>query len=537
MELEDPAILAMEQQPVPLVGLLHDQVRLRLWPIIRRRLQDNIDIDPPRDDLREALRRAIVLSAPIDIVRSLLAMNPADVTLASSPFSSEPDAASKRNQCSPLHIAAMKYVPPNIVDAILERNPDWCIATDAYGRSPLHILCLCVTNSMTNRTAEDRRENIDHLVRSVLDRHPKAASIVDRKGNTPLHRIACWQSQSLYFLSRDIARSLMEAQPAAAKKVNRAGRNALLHAINFRAPHMVVKEIIRKCPESVTGYKGKTPLLTLLLSNWYHRDQASSYEGADGYNESLLLPRETLAENFRSGSSDAWRLENGHWNPYLIAQDVINLYCREDENYGGTIWAVTHPSLCPKLIQRIGYCTFGQSLKVANVLTGNFMLHIIASTPPIDEATAKRVEPHPLADDAKAVDPLSEIAEIYPEAARKTNKAGKLPLQLAIESCRRWNSVVRALVKANPTALLYENIPLGAIPHAFEKVVQEDDLSLTFQVMKETIGGILGSCDDCGCKILSPARSCGQKRQRHRTPPKSSAKRLFASPSHAGEQK
>ena len=533
MELEDPAILAMEQ-PAPLVGLLHDQVRLRLWSIVRRRLQDNTDIDPSRDDLREALRRAIVLSAPIDIVRSLLAMNPADVTLASSPFSSEPDAASKRNQCSPLHIAAMKYVPPNIVDAILERNPDWCIATDAYGRSPLHILCLCVTNSMTNRTAEDRRENIDHLVRSVLDRHPKAASIVDRKGNTPLHRIACWQSQSLYFLSRDIARSLMEAQPAAAKKVNRAGRNALLHAIHFRAPYYVVNEIITKCPELVTGYKGKTPLLTLVLRNWYHRDQASSFEGADGYNESLLMPRETLAK--KAESSDTRAMENGHWHPIYIAKDIIRSYCSKTE--GGMIrWMMTHPALCPKLIQRIGYCTFPYGLKFALASNGNFMLHTIASTPPIDEATTKQVEPHPLTDDAKAVCPVSEIAEMYPEAARKTNKAGKLPLQLAIESGRRWSSGVRALVKANPTALLYENIPLGAIPHAFEKVVQEDDLSLTFQVMKETIGGILGSCDDCGCKILSPARSCGQKRQRHRTPPKSSAKRLFASPSHAGEQK
>lgn len=525
MELEDPAM--------PLVPL-HDQVRLRLWPIVRRRLQDNIDISPPRDDLGEALRRAIVLSAPIDIIRSLLEMNPADVTLASSPFSSEPDAASKRNQCSPLHIAAMKYAPSNIVDAILERNSDWCIATDSYGRTPLHILCLCVTNSITNRLAEDRRDNIDHLVRSVLDRHPEAASMVDRKGNTPLHRIACWQSQSLYILSRDIARSLLEAQPAAATKVNRAGRDALLHAIHFRAPYYVVNEIITKCPASVTGYKGKTPLLTLVLGNWYHRDQASSLEGADGYNESLLMPRETLAKKVES--SDTRALENGHWHPNYIAKDIIHSYCRQTK--GETFrWMMTHPGLCPKLIQRIGYCTFPYCLKFALASNGNFMLHTIASTPPIDDATTKQVEPHPLTDDAKSVCCLSEIAEIYPEAARKTNKAGKLPLRLAIESGRRWNSGVRALVKANPTALLYENIPLGAIPHAFEKVVEEDDLSLTFQVMKETIGGILGSCDDSGCKILSPARSCGKKRQRHRTPPKSSAKRLFASPGNAGEQK
>ena len=533
MELEDPALLAMDQ-PAPLVGSLHDQVRLRFWPIVRRRLQDNADIDPLRDDLGEALRRAIVLSAPIDIIRSLLETNPADVTLASSPYSSEPDAASKRNQCSPLHIAAMKFAPSNIVDAILERNSDWCTATDSYGRSPLHILCLCVTNPSTNRQAEDRSVSIGRLVRSVLDRHPEAASMVDRKGNTPLHRIVCWQSQNLNILSRDIARSLLEAQPAAATKVNRAGRDALLHAIHFRAPYCVVNEIITKCPASVTGYRGKAPLLTLVCRNWYHRDQASSFEGADGYNESLLMPRETLAKKLQS--SDTRALENGHWNPHHISQDIIRSYCSETK---GEVfrWMMTHPGLCPKLIQRIGYCTFDQCLKVASVSTGNFMLHTIASTPPIDEATTKQVEPHPLTDDAKAVCPLSEIVEMYPEAARKTNKAGELPLRLAIESGRRWDSGVRALVKANPTALLYENIPLGAIPHAFEKVVQEDDLSLTFQVMKETIGGILGSCDDSGCQILSPARSCGKKRQRHRTPPKSSAKRLFASPSNAGEQK
>ena len=536
MELEDPALLALEQPP-PLIGLLHDQVRLRQWPTVRRCLENNTDISPPRDDLGEALRRAIVLSAPIDIIRSLLAMNPTIFTLASSPYSNEPDAASKRNRCSPLHIAAMKFSPANVVDAILERNSDWCVATDSYGRSPLHILCLYVSNASTNRLAEDRRHSIDHLVRSVLDRHPEAASMVDGKGNTPLHRISCWQSQRLYFLCGGIARSLLKAQPAAANKVNRAGRNALLHAIHFRAPHMVVKEIIKKCPESVTGYKGKIPLLTLLLRNWYARDQASSYEGADGYNESLLMARETLAENFRSASSEARRLENGHWNPYLIAQDIIPLYCKDDPNNGPFIWTMTHPSLCPKLIQRIGYCTFDQSLKVASVSTGNFMLHTIASIPPIDKATAAKVEPHPLTDDAKDVCPLSEVAEMYPEAARKTNNDGKLPLRLATESGRSWKSGIRALVKANPTALLYENLPLGAIPHAFEKVVQEDDLSLTFQVMKETIGGILGSCDDSGCKILSPARSCGKKRQRHRTPPKSSAKRLFASPGGADEQK
>ena len=531
MEVDPPAFDVLSPLPPP--GL-HDQVRLRLWPLVRRRLHDGgFDINPPQDDAGEALRRAIVLPAPIDIIRGLLQANPTDVTLASSSAPNAPDATARRNRCSPLHIAAMKFSGTDIVDAIIARNSDWCVSTDAFGRSPLHILCLFVTNQGANRWAEDRHENIYHLIRCILDRHPEAAALVDGKGNTPLHRIACWQKFNLWSVSTRIAKSLLDAQPGAARAVNRAGRDPLLHAIHFRAPFLVTGAIIEKFPESVTEYQGRNPLLTILLKSWYHRDQASSLDGSDVYNESLLMPRETLIQH--NASSGVRCLENGHSHPCIIARKIIGQYCSEDmeglvdtrENFE---WMISNPGLCPKLIMRFWYCRNANLVKTRSPSNGNFILHTIASTPPVDEATSERVEPHPLTKDAKAVCPLSEIAEIYPEAARKTNNDGKLPLRLAIESGRRWKSGLRALVKANPTALLYENIPLGALPRVIEKVVQEDDLSFTFHLMKETIGGILGSCDESSCMILSPTRTnSGRKRQRPRTPRKSSAKRLFES--------
>jgi len=523
---------------------LHDQVLSRLWPLVRRRLRDDDEISQPRDDLGEALRRAIAIPAPEDILRSLLQANPIDVTLASSTSQGEPDATSKRNRCSPLHIAAMVHSSSNITDAILERNSDWCIATDRYGRSPLHILCLYVTNQITCRYAADRWQHIHHFIHSVLDRHPEAAVAVDKKGNTPLHRIACWQRQELVPISSRIAKYLLTPQDAtAAKMVNRAGRDALLHAIHFRAPYHVFEDITKAFPESITEYKGKTPLITLLFKNWYHRDQASSSDGADGYNESLLMPRDALTNNFYASDDNVRCYENGHYFPWYIAFEIAARYaekdgikCMNQKNFDSFVWMATNPDRCPKLAYRAWCCRYGDLLDCVDPITGNFALHIMASTPPIDEATAERVEPHPLTDDAKAVEPLNDVVEVYPQAARRTNKDGKLPLRLAIESGRRWNSGVKALVKANPTALLYENLPLGALPHAFEKVAQGDDLSFTFLVMKETISGLLGSCDETGCKILSPARANGKKRQRLRTPPKSSAKRLFASPGSTAEE-
>ena len=534
MEVDQPALDVLPPPPPP--GL-HDQVRLRLWPLVRRRLHGGgFDISPPQDDVGEALRLAIVLPAPTDIIRGLLQANPTDVTLASSSAPNTPDATARRNRCSPLHIAAMRFSATTVVDAMLARNSDWCVSADAFRRSPLHILCLSITNQGVNRVAGDRRENIYHLIRCILDCHPEAASLVDGKGNTPLHRIACWQRLDLYVMSERIAKSLLAAaQPAAARAINRAGRDPLLHAIHFRAPWRVVWAIIENCPESVTEYKGKLPILTLLLRNWYHRDQASSLDGADGYNESLLMPRETLMQHHES--NDVRCRENGHFNPCAIATEIIGCFASDDirENFE---WMISNPGLCPKLILRFLYCRNTDVLKVRSPSNGNFILHTIASTPPVDEAAAERVEPHPISEGAKAVCQLGEIAEIYPEAARKTNNDGKLPLRLAIESGRRWTSGLRALVKANPTALLYESIPLGALPRAFEKVVQEDDLSFTFHLVKETIGGILGSCDESSCMILSPTRTnSGRKRQRPRTPRKSSAKRLFSPPRNDNEQK
>jgi len=504
---------------------LHRLVVSRDWGSIRAVEHRTIGSRSSRySDKKMALQAAIRINAPADIVRFLLRINSRDIT-----FDCPVSRDGRREGCSPLHVAAMYFPSSHVVDALLEANPDSCLAKDQYGSTPLHLAALLVGGN--NMSLLSKASNIRYFVSAVLALHPDAAVSTDAKGNTPLHRIARWSHHRLWGMTSKIAKAFLDAAPESANVVNRAGQEPLLHAIHFRAPFDVVRPIIESHPDVLTTYNGRYSILSFLCKSWFELSAAFKYT------ESLAMPlkdfRHALLDHFGNSEGTDNNIvsltisnikNNGYSTPYSIALQIIRSSTATGIDRGLELhWMARNPAYCPKLILRLGYCLGQLGIEDSN---GDLPLHVIARTPP---DTSGANEPFPLSEDALALCPIEEMIRIRPSATRVVDRKGDLPLRLAISAGRGWKSGVRDLLKAHPAALHDEDtLPIGAIPHILGKVAQENDLGFMLNVVREAfkIQGITS-------KVLppsSPAKPSSSRKREILKIPKRPTKVLRKSP-------
>jgi hypothetical protein len=83
-----------------------------------------------------------------------------------------------------------------------------------------------------------------------------------------------------------------------------------------------------------------------------------------------------------------------------------------------------------------------------------------------------------------SVDFLPLILSGYLEGASVRNQQGKLPLDLAVDAGRRWNTGIRLLLNAHPLALQTQAIQYILFPMILGELLQEDDKSIAFGLLR-----------------------------------------------------
>ena len=108
---------------------------------------------------------------------------------------------------------------------------------------------------------------------------------------------------------------------------------------------------------------------------------------------------------------------------------------------------------------------------------GDLPLHVVArlSPPPKGEEEEE--------DDDEG-DFLDRVVSLYPGAASKWNRQGQIPLMLALQSGRTWNSGIRRLLEAHPAGIDDLQLPPRLYPILFERVIHANQLSTLYGLIQ-----------------------------------------------------
>jgi ankyrin repeat protein len=180
------------------------------------------------------LHHALTERCPLEVVQAMLEKLPAEAAAkARDPVTGN----------SPLHIAARRGAPPDIIHALVAADPTAPACANANGALPLHAAAGSEAPSAAT-------------VRAILRAHPNAAAAENHGGDLPLH-YACRRE-----LPASVVHEMIAAHPAGAKHVNRAGGVPLHYAAQYRAPIDAVEALIEANPDApgTSDSEGFTPL-------------------------------------------------------------------------------------------------------------------------------------------------------------------------------------------------------------------------------------------------------------------------------------
>lgn len=122
---------------------------------------------------------------------------------------------------------------------------------------------------------------------------------------------------------------------------------------------------------------------------------------------------------------------------------------------------------------------------------GDLPLHTVSRIPPPvrRRATSNPEEEEDDDDDSDDEDDdngegdfMNRILSAYPQAAAQYNHAHQLPLIVAIESGRKWNSGISRLLEVYPSAIQDAHLPLNIFPFMFERLSSQPDI--TYRILQ-----------------------------------------------------
>ncbi len=257
------------------------------------------------------------------------------------------------------------------------------------------------------------------VVRALLSVEDKVASIQDKFGNTPLH-IACWNGNS-----SEIIELLVRAHRDAAKLPDHRGRRPL-HVACSSCPTPTVDTLsllLQADPDALTApdVYGHTPL-ALLCQKYETRLQ-------------LALTGELTEDEVCQGVLGQF------WTQLRILLEA-NWKRRfpGDEPDWRFLHSLTHFPGCPRILVELAIKMHPD--QVRERIYGYLPLHLAAACP--DNSIMKN-------DDRYCI---TKLLTLFPEAAQRKDGSGRLPLHLAIESGKSWESALKILFDAFPFAVM-----------------------------------------------------------------------------------
>lgn len=334
---------------------------------------------------------------------------------------------------TPLHVACDHDAPPSVVQALLQAYPEASTRVGTSNMNPLHITCSSQHASV-------------HIVRILLEGgHQIQTSMRDVDGDTPLHT-AC-----------------------------RCG-----------APIEVLEVLLRANPSVVTqrDYEGLTPLLRLWVRYFVIL--------GDGVIEGVRGPADLKGE-----------LEEAWMKTELLMACAHHGCLNAIEEYGA-IFRPLHAASsvdCPRAIVKIATILHPEQLeerdedgltplllatkapifKVRDLSDNGYLLEDrIHGDDNIDAASHD--EEFAEESQTSVIDILVQTVTI--NTACMPSPSGRIPLNWALATGKKWHEGVKALVQAYPDGLSMADTETGLFPFMLAAVGNKSDCSTIFELLR-----------------------------------------------------
>lgn len=340
----------------------------------------------------------------------------------------------------PVHAVAGTECPVGMVKFVLQIHADEAGAVDENQNTPLHV-------------AASRPDIIGlETVKLVLDAHPSSALMQNNYGYSPLH-VAC-----LYKAPLEVIELLLSASPEATCLKNRKGQTALFISLSVGAPVGVLRALLEARPVSV-HIRDENGISSIALA-WHMLLSGKVFE-----ERGMEKRSETRRSNANISSLAVISRSSSLKGDIRSWMSKIDLLLRAA--FHGTVaeclprgrqWRAVHAACSggtvPPDVLAFALQILPSEADVPNE-SKDFPLHIAASAPP-HEANC----PAQLAS-GESIDLLLSINST---AARKTDRRGRLPVHLALNSGKTWSNGVRGLVEAFPESVRMRDPPTMLYP-------------------------------------------------------------------------
>jgi ankyrin repeat protein len=331
------------------------------------------------------------------------------------------------NNATPLHLACLYRAPLDLVELVLDANPQALFCQDSEGWSPLHVILLYGSD--------------DEIALMLIRRGgARAASIQSRSVGSPLH-LACRHG-----CSKEIIAELLRANPAMASTANQYSTK----------PAKILWHQYSRNPENER----------LLMELRNNHSQNSLPEIA---NSSIIDLVDRLALLLRAAKGKHRQEDNDIDNKSALVHDVV----------------VATEATLGDLGQFVSLVVllYPEQVRSADE-SGNFPLHKAASNKPSKTAEHDRLRRSVSLPSFTSIgstnanannsntsfphhdgDPIEVLVQCFPIAARIPNRQGLLPLHLALAKGRRtWRTGIAVMVMAAPEALYERDVETNLFP-------------------------------------------------------------------------
>lgn len=346
--------------------------------------------------------------------------------------------------------------------------PEECKAVGVQGRTPLHVAC-------------------DHdapavVIQALMKAYPEASLQVGTSNMNPLH-ITC----SSHHASPQVVQVLLETsglgkQMASMRDVD--GDTPLHAACRCGAPIEVLHLLLRTHPDAVNerDYEGLTPLLRLWVRYFVIL--------GDDVIQGVKGPSDITGE-----LGEAWRKTELLLRcAYLGSVSAGNM--RRAFQPLHAMAAID----CPRPVVKIGTIVYKDRLLLRD--ENGLTPLLIASMAPIYKVRDLSDDGYMLEDrihgdsetyeemayeedvDTSQPSVIDILMEAAPAASTMPDPCGRLPLHLAICTGKRWHQGVRAILDANPDALLQQDASTGLIPFLQAAIVPRPDCGTIFELLR-----------------------------------------------------
>jgi len=352
--------------------------------------------------------------------------------------------------------------------ARIQSNPEEARNVDFQGRTALHVAC--------------DQDAPAFVVQALLSAYPEASIMVGTSNMNPLH-ITC----SSQHASVQVVRVLLESGMGheASKRQDVDGDMPLHAACRCGAPMEVLEVLLKANPAAVMerDYEGLTPLLRLWVRYFVILGD-------------YVIDAVKGAADLTGELGEAWKKTE------LLLRCAYLGSLQQDE---GTVFRAVHAASavdCPRAVVKIATIVHPQQVEELDEQKLTPLL--IAAMAPIfkvrdlsDEGylLEDRIhgdenyengdeDDHYLEEESLQPSVIEILVTASGDPAFSPDPKGRLPLHLAIASGKVWGNGVKAIMDANPDALMMQDSVTRLYPFLLAAEGQNSDVNTIFELLR-----------------------------------------------------